>query len=308
MTDKLVIYHGGCRDGFASAFVFWTNRLFKDARFFEGYYGQLPPYYLMHKDMEIILVDFSYKKDIIFGLLEHCKSITILDHHKTAEAELKDLKHDRIKITFDMNKSGASLAWEYCYPIKAVPWWVKYVEDRDLWKNALANTKEINAWISTWTFDFQTWSDRTFWSSTVPEDFIIRECRHKGAACLEKGLQYCREVSKNAILVDIFKLSIEYFEQHDEHNSVKELIVSDVMIVNAPQCDISELLDFILEEKKQIVAMGWWQNQSGEFQYSLRSRGDYDVSEIAKLFGGGGHKNAAGFQSKYILHVMKGKI
>jgi nanoRNase/pAp phosphatase (c-di-AMP/oligoRNAs hydrolase) len=50
-------------------------------------------------------------------------------------------------------------------------------------------------------------------------------------------------------------------------------------------------------------------NQSGTFglcwtlskegltaQCSLRSNGDYDVSAIAKAFGGGGHKNAAGFE------------
>ena len=29
---------------------------------------------------------------------------------------------------------------------------------------------------------------------------------------------------------------------------------------------------------------------------SLRSVGDYDVSAIAKTFGGGGHRNAAGFE------------
>ncbi len=34
---------------------------------------------------------------------------------------------------------------------------------------------------------------------------------------------------------------------------------------------------------------------STDIIWSLRSRGDFDVSEIAKKFGGGGHKNAAGF-------------
>jgi nanoRNase/pAp phosphatase (c-di-AMP/oligoRNAs hydrolase) len=29
--------------------------------------------------------------------------------------------------------------------------------------------------------------------------------------------------------------------------------------------------------------------------FSLRSVGDFDVSAIAKIYGGGGHKNAAGF-------------
>lgn len=49
---------------------------------------------------------------------------------------------------------------------------------------------------------------------------------------------------------------------------------------------------------KTPVALGWWQRFDGKFQFSLRSRGDIDVSEIAKKFGGGGHKNAAGFQLK----------
>ncbi|NIV11578.1 MAG: bifunctional oligoribonuclease/PAP phosphatase NrnA, partial [Aliifodinibius sp.] len=35
-----------------------------------------------------------------------------------------------------------------------------------------------------------------------------------------------------------------------------------------------------------------------EVVYSLRSRGDFDVSALAERFGGGGHKNAAGFRVK----------
>jgi hypothetical protein len=42
-------------------------------------------------------------------------------------------------------------------------------------------------------------------------------------------------------------------------------------------------------------AMGWYQRGDGRYAYSLRSRGDFDVSELAKKYGGGGHKNAAGF-------------
>jgi phosphoesterase RecJ-like protein len=33
----------------------------------------------------------------------------------------------------------------------------------------------------------------------------------------------------------------------------------------------------------------------------LRSIGDFDVSKIALEFGGGGHKNAAGFSGKSLL-------
>ena len=40
----------------------------------------------------------------------------------------------------------------------------------------------------------------------------------------------------------------------------------------------------------------WYINKEGKCLCSLRSNGDYDVSAIARAFGGGGHKNAAGFE------------
>lgn len=39
----------------------------------------------------------------------------------------------------------------------------------------------------------------------------------------------------------------------------------------------------------------WFQDSEGKVRCSLRSNGNYNVSAIAKVFGGGGHKNAAGF-------------
>ena len=40
----------------------------------------------------------------------------------------------------------------------------------------------------------------------------------------------------------------------------------------------------------------WFVDKDNVCKCSLRSNGDYDVSAIAKVFGGGGHRNAAGFQ------------
>lgn len=41
----------------------------------------------------------------------------------------------------------------------------------------------------------------------------------------------------------------------------------------------------------------WFRRADGQIQYSLRSEDSrLDVSEVAKSLGGGGHRNAAGFQ------------
>ena len=64
---------------------------------------------------------------------------------------------------------------------------------------------------------------------------------------------------------------------------------------------ISELVDALAEGKP--FAAGWFQRDDGRFVYSLRSRkGGIDVSEIARQYGGGGHRNAAGFTQEKMIH------
>ncbi len=45
-----------------------------------------------------------------------------------------------------------------------------------------------------------------------------------------------------------------------------------------------------------------------EYKVSLRSKGDVDVAEVSKEFGGGGHRNAAGFTLKGTIEEVKAKI
>jgi nanoRNase/pAp phosphatase (c-di-AMP/oligoRNAs hydrolase) len=52
-------------------------------------------------------------------------------------------------------------------------------------------------------------------------------------------------------------------------------------------------------------AASWFQRTDGKFVYSLRVRdGDFDVSEFAKQFGGGGHAKAAGFTVDRLVHEV----
>jgi nanoRNase/pAp phosphatase (c-di-AMP/oligoRNAs hydrolase) len=44
-----------------------------------------------------------------------------------------------------------------------------------------------------------------------------------------------------------------------------------------------------------------------QWTYSMYTLKDINVSEIAKKYGGGGHKKAAGFQSDKLLITMEAK-
>ena len=46
---------------------------------------------------------------------------------------------------------------------------------------------------------------------------------------------------------------------------------------------------------KEIQAVAFFKEiEPDSFRISLRSKGDVDVNRVARVFGGGGHRNAAG--------------
>lgn len=279
----LVIYHGQCRDGFCAAWVVWRRN--PGAEFFAASYGKDPPDV---RGRDVYIIDFCYSRPVMDKILNECDRLTVLDHHKTAEAALTGFGdgHPNATVIFDMERSGAGLAWDWFFGITGDergeaarasnrPWIVDYVEDRDLWRHKLPDGPAVNAFLGTLRYDFEHW----YQASRRP----LEEIAKLGQVVEDKIRHYVTETSKNALRID--------FEGYN------------VPIVNAPQVDISELVGFL--SAGETFAMGWCQRSDGLFAYSLRSRGDFDVSALAKKHGGGGHKNAAGFTSRHLLTIAE---
>ncbi|HMI91728.1 MAG TPA: DHHA1 domain-containing protein [Polyangiales bacterium] len=286
----LIIYHGQCIDGFTAAWVFWC--LHGDrAEYFAAQYGvaggpvELPDV----TGHDVVMVDFCTSREQLLELKAKARSLRVLDHHKTAEAACAGLDF----CTFDMERSGARLAWDFCVAIadtwgwatpvpdraagipdaEAPPWLVSYVEDRDLWRFKLPLSKAINAFVSAHPMTFEAWH--------VVADASRGQAARSGEVVLAYIDRYVDEMCKQARPL--------CFAGHDS-----------IPVVNAPYINISELVGKLAESS--LFAVGWFQRGDGLYQYSLRSRGDFDVSALAKRFGGGGHKNAAGFTSSVLVH------
>ncbi|MBF4375935.1 phosphohydrolase, partial [Vibrio anguillarum] len=119
-----------------------------------SYQGELPDV----TDAHAIIVDFSFKKDDMKELASKAKSITVIDHHKTAEKELSQLLEDGvIDGIFDMTKSGAMLTWEWFFDGCEPPELIRHVQDRDLWKFELPGTREIIAAIYSHPMNLEVW-------------------------------------------------------------------------------------------------------------------------------------------------------
>jgi len=266
MSGPLVIYHGGCADGFTAAWVFnkQLRLLGEHPEFFAAYYppdGQ-PTELPDCSGRVVYMVDFCTSREQLLQIKAVAKQFLVLDHHKSARDACAGLDF----CVFDMEQSGAGLAWRYFRGVASPPWLVAYVEDRDLWRFALPDSKAVNAYVASHEFGFDVWENLQRGGANMS---IAR-----GDAILQYINQYVSRMTAQAIR--------QPFAGHD-----------DIPVVNAPFTAISEVVGKLAEDAT--FAVGWSLNADGKFHYSLRSRNGFDVSEVAKKFGGGGHAAAAGF-------------
>ena len=263
---KLCIYHGNCLDGFAAA---WAVRhaLGENIQFYKGIHQQPPPDV---DGLDVYLVDFSYNKEVLEGMLKTAASITILDHHISAEENLSELLQvGTIKGLFDMDKSGAMLAWQWFIPDQQPPVLIKHIQDRDLWLFKLDGTREINAALSSYPFDFKVWDK--LMSSNKDE---LKALKRDGEA-IERKLQ--KDI-KGLIASGVRRMVIAGY---------------DVPVLNVSSAYVSDA-GHIMSEGEAFAAC-YWDHPDGR-SFSLRSaENGIDVAKVAKKYGGGGHKKAAGF-------------
>ncbi|WP_353086549.1 DHHA1 domain-containing protein [Stenotrophomonas sp.] len=295
----LVIYHANCADGFTAA---WAVRQAMDADFHAGVHGEAPPDVA---GRDVILVDFSYPRAQLVDMAQVARSILVLDHHKSAEAELRSgevkvgtigqagLKAARIVrldnlpdareawlhyeetatvldgvvcAFFDMDRSGAGIAWDFFHPGKARPALIDHVEDRDLWRFALHGTREIQSALFSYPYRFEVWDElmQAPVFELYQQGLCIERKHHKDVAELVK-------VAKRQMVIGHY----------------------DVPVASLPYTLASDAGH--LMAKGQPFAACYYDKDGGRV-FSLRSTDQgVDVSEVAKLYGGGGHARAAGF-------------
>lgn len=267
-----VLYHAICDDGFGAAWVAW-KQYGDQATYTPVKYGDPVPD--IPTGSAVFILDFSYPRDDLERLAERCK-VVVLDHHKTSQEALAGLPFAH----FDMERSGAGMAWDYFNPGTPRPLLINHIEDRDLWRFALEDTKQISSGLRSYPMDFETWDYYAYGN--------VEELRAEGVA-IERYIQrLCENLAEDA--------------------HIEEWPEGPVFVVNAPGQLTSELADYLLDAERyqgnQVLFVAAYKDMVDRRLWSLRSRGEFDVGEVAKARGGGGHKNAAGFRSAAIRSVM----
>ncbi len=262
MSVPLVIYHADCVDGFTAAWAAW-RRLRDGAEYLPAQHGNAPPEV---SGRDVVLLDFAYPRAVTLALAEQAHSLLVLDHHKTALEELGDLPF----VKLDMEQSGAGLAWRHFHPDEPVPPLVLAVEDGDLWRHALPDTRAIYLRLS--------FEPRTFWNWEEIAEQTSTEAGYRTFAAEGRLLQEERDFEVERLLMQRYDVTLE-----GEKGLAAE----------GPAAFRSEL-GHRLAELSGTFGLVWY-SRGGTLHVSLRSIGDYDVERLARKFGGGGHRNAAGF-------------
>lgn len=272
---SLCIFHKGCADGFGAAWAV-HKALGDTVEFPPGIYGAPPPDVT---GQDVIVVDFSYKRPVMEAMCQTAASLIVLDHHKTAAEELAGLENSpgitiSALIRIDMEKSGAVLAWEHFHPGMPVPHLLQHIQDRDLWRFSLPGTREISACIFSHQFDFDLW------------DMLASEIERDPTTILAEGAAIERAHHKD--IAELLRTSTR----------IMSIGGYRVPVANLPYTmgsDAGNLLCRGTVDGTPPPFAGIYYDRPRGRSFSLRSIGDFDVSAIAKLYGGGGHQNAAAF-------------
>ena len=255
-----VIYHADCTDGFGAAYAAW-KQLGNRAEYFPCKHGTPPPDVT---GKNVVILDFSYGNEITKKMIEDSNELFIIDHHKSAMVELHDISNAH----FDMTKSGAILAWVWFHPGKEPPKFIRYIQDRDLWKWELEYSKEFSAAFDMVPFEFEEFEK-------FEDDSVFDDACKRGSYILAYSKTVVKKVCEKAV--------------SRKYKNMNTLVVnsshwmSEIGARLAPDCDFA--------------VIWYYDHYDRTIKVSLRAFHDtIDVSEIAKQFGGGGHKKASGFQ------------
>ena len=294
-----VIYHANCADGFTSAWAF--KELYgEDIEFIAASHGsnKIPNV----RGKNVVIVDFCYKKDILEKMAGEARALIVIDHHLSAQKDLEDSSLEKIddmsfnvekytellKISdnnafafFDMDRSGAGMAWDFCFPNEGRPLLIDYVEDRDIWKFKHNGSRPFSSYLFSYEYTFDNW------------DMVHEQLMSNPQPCIEAGETLDRKMIKDIReLIKVSKITINIGGHFVPVSNLPYTLSSDagnMMCGEEFDCPVSG------ERRLPSFAACYMDTNNGR-KFSLRSVGDFDVSKVASEYGGGGHKNAAGFE------------
>ncbi len=253
----VVLYHADCLDGFGGAYAAW-KKFGDSAEYIPCKHGHAP------------VMETIENKDVYFmdDIRARAKSLTVLDHHEGVQAVVASVPNH----VYDANRSGSTIAWSYFHPDTPAPTLLKHMEDEDLYRFALPETRAIGVYMNGCAFSFPFWDEV--------------------AAALEDPEKKQAVLSKADAYLEYFNHLIELSVEH-AHPVLFEGY--RVLLANtSPMKTLKSAVGNALTKKMPPFGLVMSVHPNGR-GVSIRGDGSVDMTTIAQKYGGNGHPKSSGF-------------
>lgn len=268
----LCIYHVADHDGKGSAGI--VNNIYPNVEFHGYNHDMEPPYHLLEKHDDIIICDICLPMDLMFEL-NRTKNLIWIDHHISVIKEYEEgviMGEKEIKGIRRVGTAAIELTWEYFYPNKPVPEGIKLLALNDIYDLRNPKVRPFEYAIQALGVNRPT---EQIWSDLINEKIDIDKTVEKGEAIL------------SWIKIRNYRMS---------YGMVFESTFNGMSCIcaNMPQ-GYSEFFDSVPDLHKYDFMVNFYMDKNNLWKMTMYTDKEYiDVSQIVALFGGGGHRAAAG--------------
>lgn len=300
----ICFYHAGDFDGKCSAAI--VQQAYPDVKLVGVDYGDTFPFDLITPGEEVFLVDFSLPfTDQGMLRLNMVSKLNWIEHHKTAldEAYEKGFLASKGQL-LSTKRAACELTWEYVFPDKPVPYAVTLFGRYDVWDHgsypdALPFQYGARAYgldVQGLPVSFERIWRLLFSGEDWPNGDYVFGVRH---------------------LTSLGITILKYQEQVNETTAKKYAFMSiweglRCLCINAPVGGSKLLESLYHTDTHHIMIVFCYAGAKRGWGFGLYSSSDsIDCSEIAKRYGGGGHKGAAGFfdlSGNVIEDILQGDL
>lgn len=268
-------YHSADFDGMCSGAI--VKKRFPQCEMIGINYGQKFPWESIKKNEIVYMVDFGLQPFEDMIELNKISQLFWIDHHKTSvenstKYNFKANSLHKLKI----GEAGCELTWDYMFPHKTMPLFVHLLGRYDVWDHE--NVENVLEFQYGMRIILDTLPDnQQFWNSLYNPK-IVESIIENGKLILQyehvTNAKFCNTYAFDCVFCDMTCIAVNKgFTNSQVFDSVYDSTKHDMMLT----------FSYLPKIKKWTVSL-----------YS--DKPNVDCSSIAKIFGGGGHKGAAGFQ------------
>ena len=280
----VILYHKFCNDGYGSVFAiekyYLKNNLDSKSIIKKGLKPNWDINEKIIKGKKVVICDLSLSEENFNKIKKLTKDLLIIDHHLTTIKNTKNIE-DNKKI-IDTDHSGAYLTWEYFNSDEEIPDIIKYIEDHDLWRFKLYKSRELYSSLKEVKHEYEEYEKLLDLNN-------LKEKIKLGDILYNIEMNKIKKIAKNAVIIN---------QRIKTINSSISKKLYKIAYINSNSYN-NELGNYMVEKKNCDISIIYNYSDIKNTTYmSLRSnnKNDIDVSKIAEIYNGGGHKHASSFE------------